>query len=258
MHPLLRNFGEEMNAVLVRLLAYASGVAILALIAADVFVGVRPVAAPSAIRHGTWTVAVRPNAAFSLPLTEFNSKTNTYEIYRHPEGGRRDVLSWFEPGTETPTAQIEIYRPGGELADFGPPSLEIAQRAGLAGPHQVQAAGVVGSKFGPVALLAFAAPGADDARPCLGFMLPFEGARTAITGWFCAAGMPLRTLAACALDRLTLVAAGSDPRLAELFARAELKRGACTSSGTQHMAQLNTDWITALDGPQLRGRLVRD
>ncbi|TAK46834.1 MAG: hypothetical protein EPO23_14360 [Xanthobacteraceae bacterium] len=259
MHPLLRNFGDEFNAVLVRLLAYASGLAILALIAADVVGGgVGGAAAPVPEPQARWSAAVRPHAAFSLPLTELNTKTIAYEILRHPEGGRRDILSWSEPGAARPLARVEIYRPGGEIAGFGPAATAIAERAGLSGPDRVQAAGVVGSKFGPVGLLGFDGD-SPEAAQCLGFMLPFESARAAVTGWFCGANAAaVRTLAACALDRLTLVAAGSDARLAELFARAELKRGACASSGQPVVAQANADWITAPDAPQLRGRLARD
>lgn len=273
MHPLLRNFGDEMNAVLVRLLAYASGLAILALIAADVLVGspetslthLRSIAVEATPQPSLWQAAARPHAAIALPIAELNAKTNTYDILRHPEGGRRDVISWFAAGDRKPLGQLELYRPGGELAEFGPASAEIAQRAGLTDPDQIQAAGVVITKFGPVALLGFR-PGAPasgqdvgpDARQCLGFMVPFENPRSAILGWFCQTGTPPRTLAACALDRLTLVASGSDARMAEIFARAELKRGSCGSAGLQAMAQAQADWITSLDAPQLRGRLTRD
>jgi hypothetical protein len=52
---------------------------------------------------------------------------------------------------------------------------------------------------------------------------------------------------ACALDRLTMLSAGNDPRLAELFARAELKRAGCSNSAAA------PDWVTATGEPQLRG-----
>jgi hypothetical protein len=52
------------------------------------------------------------------------------------------------------------------------------------------------------------------------------------------------------LNRLTLLSAGNDPKLAELFARAELRRGDCAVSGTQ---ALSADWLTGTDNPRLRG-----
>ena len=54
------------------------------------------------------------------------------------------------------------------------------------------------------------------------------------------------------LNRLILLTAGNEPKLAELFARAELKRGRCavaTASAT------SADWVTGLENPRLRGSL---
>ena len=50
-----------------------------------------------------------------------------------------------------------------------------------------------------------------------------------IDGWYCSAGDEAvdRTTLACALDRLTMLSAGGDAKLAGLFARAELKRTFC-------------------------------
>jgi hypothetical protein len=49
-----------------------------------------------------------------------------------------------------------------------------------------------------------------------------------------------------------LLTAGNDAKLAELFARAELKRGSCAASAT---AATSADWVTATENPLLRGRL---
>jgi hypothetical protein len=51
------------------------------------------------------------------------------------------------------------------------------------------------------------------------------------------------------LNRLMLLTSGNEPKLAELFAKAELKRGNCTSAATL------TDWITDTGNPHLRGPL---
>ena len=57
--------------------------------------------------------------------------------------------------------------------------------------------------------------------------------------------VPARAAAvACMLNRLTLMAAGNDARLAELFAHAELKRAEC-----------RTDWVSGSDRPSLRGAI---
>ena len=53
------------------------------------------------------------------------------------------------------------------------------------------------------------------------------------------------------LNRLVLLTAGNDPKLAELFARAELKRGSCAAA----TSAVSADWVTAAQNPLLRGRL---
>jgi hypothetical protein len=52
------------------------------------------------------------------------------------------------------------------------------------------------------------------------------------------------------LDWLTLLASGNEPKLAELFARAELKRSGCGGA-----TSVSVDWITGVEDPRLRGRL---
>jgi hypothetical protein len=59
-----------------------------------------------------------------------------------------------------------------------------------------------------------------------------------------------RAAIGCVLSRLILLTAGNDPKLAELFARAELKRGSCAPSAT---SVASPDWVTAAENPLLRG-----
>jgi len=68
-------------------------------------------------------------------------------------------------------------------------------------------------------------------------------------GWTCQGdSLPARRSAiGCILSRLILLTAGNDPKLAELFARAELKRGSCTASAA------SADWVTGAKNPRLRG-----
>jgi hypothetical protein len=54
------------------------------------------------------------------------------------------------------------------------------------------------------------------------------------------------------LNRLTLLSAGNDPKLAELFARAELRRGSCATAAT---SASSANWVTETENPQLRGGL---
>ena len=92
---------------------------------------------------------------------------------------------------------------------------------------------------------------------CLRVTRQFDDPRLAINGQFCNAGLELvdRRMVACALDRLTLLSAGSDPKLGALFARAELKRNFCGQNSVFVAATpKRTDWIEAGPDPKLRGR----
>ena len=67
------------------------------------------------------------------------------------------------------------------------------------------------------------------ARHCLGFARTYDDPRLQLSGWFCQGGADLiePSTLACALDRLTLLAAGSEPKVGALFAQAELNRSFC-------------------------------
>src|SRR5262245_47633179 len=70
------------------------------------------------------------------------------------------------------------------------------------------------SKFGPLTLVSFlTAKGTQ--RSCLAFMRTYSDPRVQLSGWFCQGGMEFikQNTLACALDRLTLLAAGSEPKL---------------------------------------------
>ena len=57
--------------------------------------------------------------------------------------------------------------------------------------------------------------------------------------------------AACLSNRPVLLNAGNDAGLAELFARAELRRPDCASGGAREAG----DWIVSAQNPRLRGAL---
>ena len=174
-------------------------------------------------------------------------KTDSYEILRHPEGGRKDILRWAAGG-EKPFVELEIYRPGGELTELGPAIAEIADRMDPGGAHESEAAGVIDSKFGTVTLLR----PAGGAPACLGFMTHLDQPDLRISGWSCQGDtLPARRAAVgCILNRLPLLNAGNEPKLAELFARAELKRGSCAAAPASTDA---ASWVTDSENPRLRG-----
>ncbi len=252
-HPALRSFADECCGVLARLVAYVGALALIAIIGLSLWdeLPLKGLGDPSA--KSAWIMASRANPAFAVSQFDLSGKTESYEILRHVDGGRKDVLRWAAQG-EKPIAEIEIYRPGRELSQSGPPIAEIAARMDPNGMRELQAAGVIDSKFGAVTLLGLSDRDGQ-ARPCLGFMKGFERPNVRISGWSCQGDtLPARRAAiGCMLDRLILLAAGNDLKLAELFAHAELKRGNCVPPSAAPARP--ADWVTGAQDPRLRGSL---
>ena len=263
-HPALRSFADECGAVAVRIMAYICGLAVLAVLAVDLF-SAAPVAANTqmpALRG--WTPASRPHPAFAISKLDLSDRTDAYEILRHPEGGRKDTLRWALAATEPPTAEVEIYRPGGELDGFAAADADVAAR--MAGhpagdvTGDIEPAGVIDTKFGPVTLLRLSGAALPGKQACLGFVKTFTAPNLRISGWACQADTLAgqRAFLGCTLNRLTLLSAGNDPRMAELFARAELKRDTCNAMTTASAKWASANWIATHDAPTRRGRLTQD
>ena len=251
-HPALYSFADECTCVLARLIAYVGTLALIAIIGVSLWDQLPLRGFGDAAAKAAWSPAARSYPAFAVSQFDSPGKTEAYEILRHPDGGRKDVIRWAAQG-EKPVAELEIYRPGGELSGSGPPIAEIAARMDPEGMRELQAAGVIDSKFGTVTLLGLTDLGGD-ARPCLGFMKGIDG-HLRISGWSCQGdNLPARRAAiGCILDRLVLLTAGNDPKLAELFAHAELKRGSCAPTSAQPVT--SADWVTGTQNPRLRGSL---
>jgi hypothetical protein len=95
---------------------------------------------------------------------------------------------------------------------------------------------------------------ADAARSCLGFIKRLDEPNLRISGWSCQGdALPARRAAiGCILSRLILLTAGNEPKLAELFARAELRRGSCAAATA---SAASVDWVIGAENPRLRGTL---
>jgi hypothetical protein len=254
-HPALTSFADECCATLARLVAYVGMLALLVIVGLHLWNELPEADAPeSAVRKG-WSLALRSHPAFAVSSFDLSEKTEAYEIFRHPEGGRKDVLHWSAEG-DKPVAELEIYRPGGEF-DPDAASAEIVARINPVDTGELETAGVIDSKFGTVTLLRVSGR-AEGPKSCLGFIKRLINhlgdADLQISGWSCRGdGLPARrAIIGCMFDRLTLLTAGNEPNLAELFARAELKRGTCTGAAP---SPTSLDWVTATENPRLRGRL---
>ena len=253
-HPALTSFADECYATLARLIAYVGALALFVIVGAHFFDQWQFDTATEPADQPGFTLAQRSRPAFAVNSLDFLEESESYEVFRHPAGGRKDVFHWGQPG-EKPAAELEIYRPGGEFDPTEPRAANLAVRmaaeASQEGPPELETAGVIDSKFGSMALLR--RPGhADAARSCLGFIKQFDDPALQISGWSCqgATLAARRSAIGCVLDRLTLLASGNEPKLAELFARAELRRSGCRSAKT-----VSVDWVTGVENPRLRGPL---
>jgi len=125
--------------------------------------------------------------------------------------------------------EIEIYRAGHEIGYFADPrATTLTNAEELAPINAGLAEKSLASKFGSITTVTFAASKGTP-RSCLGFVRAYHDPRLQLSGWFCQGGgefIDHNTLA-CALDRLTLLPAGSEPKIAVPFARAELNRSYC-------------------------------
>ena len=249
--PLLTSFVDEVCGTLARLCAYLMTLVLMAILGIALFDALPDATATDPVKGG-WSLAERSARAFAVSQVNFHDKTEVYEIFRHPEGGRKDVFQW-SGADRTPVAGLEIYRPGDELHQAGAAAAEIAAKMDPDSARRLEAAGIIDSKFGTVALLR-PTGSTDAAGSCLGFIKQMEDPAMWISGWSCQGdNLPARCAAVgCMLNRLVLLTAGNDAKLAELFARAELRRSACAASSTPAQS---ADWLTGADNPRLRGAL---
>lgn len=229
MHPALHSWREELPAYFVRALAYVGGLAALSILAADFFQSPPVTNAIKPVHRLDWIEIERPFPAFDLSIPEAQGQPSGYAIRRHAEGnGRKDILTLGAPDAASPFLQVEIYRPGSEPVNAAGAAAEIAAGAAALGPVSVtQNDEPLASKFGPLTIVGFETS-SGTARHCLGFVRAYDDPNLRLSGWFCQGdAFVAQSTLACALDRLTLLSAGSEPKVGALFAQAELNRSYC-------------------------------
>jgi hypothetical protein len=247
-HLALANFADEVVGTLARLFLYVGTLALFAILALAGLGQLPDMRDDEPASKPDWAAADRSHPAFTLSRLDTSEKTASYTILRHPEGGRRDVMRWAGDA-DKPVAELEIYREGNEFDVTRSATSGLAAQMGLGAATTLEQAGLIDTKFGPVAL--FRPSGTADGSPsCLGYLKRNEEPGLQISGFSCQGDtMPARRAAiACTLNRLTLLTSGNEPKLAELFAHAELKRRACDPGGP-------ADWLLGAANAQLRGAL---
>ncbi|MCK1358607.1 hypothetical protein [Bradyrhizobium sp. 199] len=247
-HLALAAFADEVVGTLARLFAYVGTLALLCILGLAALGQLPDQRDDEPAPRPGWSVADRSRPAFALSKLDSSEKTASYSILRHPEGGRRDVMRWTGPAEQV-LAELEIYREGGEFDVTRPATEDLAVQMGLGAATPLEQAGLIETKFGAVALFRPVAA-MEGARACLGYLKRSEEPALQISGFSCQGDtLPARRAAiACTLNRLTLLTSGNEPKLADLFARAELKRRGCDLAGSP-------DWLLGAANAQLRGTL---
>ncbi|UPJ50018.1 hypothetical protein IVB30_00825 [Bradyrhizobium sp. 200] len=245
----LASFVDEVCGTLARLCAYLMALALMAICGIALWQHLPDLSDAMAMETPSkdgWSLAARPVPAFAVSQFIFSGKTEAYEIFRHPEGGRKDVFRW-SGSAGTLVAELEIYRPGGEIDQVGSDGARTAPD----GMRDLEAAGIIDSKFGAVSLFR-SAGGAEAGRACVRFFKRVGDSGVQFSGWSCLGGdlAARRAAIGCMLNRLVLLSAGNDTKLAQLFAHAEIRRSDCAASGTPARS---ADWLTGADNPHLRG-----
>jgi len=234
MHPALHSWRDELPTALVRLLAYLGGAGLLSIAAAQFFQSATVLETIKSSPRSEWIEVDRPFPAFALAIPEAADAPLAYAIRRHAQGGgRKDILTLGDPDGTAPALRVEIYRAGSEVTAFAGPEATIAGAAAAMEPADLRREDEpLASKFGPLTILTFEAK-KNAARRCLAFVRDFDDPQLQLSGWFCQGGDFIeRSTLACALDRLTLLAAGSEPKIGALFAQAELNRSYCGQRDT--------------------------
>ncbi len=247
-HLALARFADEVVGTLAHLFAYVGALALFAILALTALGQLPSPRDDEPAEKPGWSVADRSHPAFAVSRINSSDKTASYVILRHPEGGRRDVMRWTNEAGK-PVAELDIYREGGEFDLARPAAADLAVQMGLGTASPLEQAGLIATKFGPVAL--FRPTGTTEgARACLGYLKRSEEPALQISGFSCLGDtLPARRAAiACTLNRLTLLTSGNEPKLAELFAHAELKRRGCGPADS-------SDWLLGAANAQLRGAL---
>ena len=193
-HPKLTSFADEFCATLARLFAYVGVLALVGILGVHAWDNLQIDLTADASPPPGWSVADRSYPAFALSPPDVGDKSekpDTYVILRHSGGGRKDVLRWSSP-EERPAAELEIYRPGSEYGPISSARAELAARMATPGTT-LEAAGVIESKFGSVALLRPAGE-REGTGSCLGFLKRIDGPALQMSGWSCLPRAMIRNL----------------------------------------------------------------
>jgi hypothetical protein len=245
-----------------RALAWISGAFMAAILVQDLL---GPTPAISSVElpdaRPAWIEIANPYGAFALESHALEGLQQSYKVRRHRDSGaRQDILTFGTVDGPGAYARVALHRIGDEpLLSTDPLDLAVAIAAGssidarLTGP-----VGELKTKFGTLPIIDMYVWGREGPRACMAVAGAWREPQFNLVAWWCNPGWELvqRGQVACLLDRLMLMSAGGDGKLAEFFARAERTREVCgTTPILGSTPKRPDDWIFAKAEPKLRGRL---
>jgi hypothetical protein len=218
---------------------------------------------PTPEAHPAWIDVPRAIGAFAVAMQGLDPTQSSYLVRRHRDGGgRKDLMTFGAAGDKSAYVRIQLYRPGTEGEVIADPLDAVAA---LAGDSKIDAelsetASKLTTKFGELSVIDMNVTSADETRACVAVAGAWDDPRFGLVAWWCNTGpeiVPHGQLA-CLVDRLTMMSAGGDDRLASFFAKAELKRNFCGVAVPILAAtpKRPDDWISQKTAPQLRGRIA--
>jgi hypothetical protein len=183
-----------------------------------------------------WAPVRRPVRIFHLEAPELDHTELDYQVNARGRETRQDVLIWAPKADRPargPNATLIIERYEAAQPTQRPFFADIARRAAqhhLAVDRMAEPADMR-SKFGAIQVAESQITIEGEARACMAFRRLDTGG-IVIAGWFCPPRQRVmdRVALACFLNRLDLVAAGTDRALRAIFAEAERQRGSCASA----------------------------
>ena len=245
-----------------RLLAFASILFMASIIGRDL---IAPTPANSSVtrlpERPLWNEIARAQGAFALESPVLEGLELSYLVRRHRVGGgRKDLMTWGSVDGDGAYMRVVLYRPGTESAFLDDP-LDIATALAAESGIDAELSGAAGelkTKFGDLPIVNMHTWGKNGPRACMAVAHSWNEPRLSLVAWWCNRDWQLvqRGHVACLMDRLMLMSAGGNGKLAAFFARAERERESCGTTpilGTT--PKRPDDWIFAKADPPLRGRL---
>ncbi len=240
-----RVLAREIGAVAIRLAAYLGTLALIAAAALQLLPATEGFSRATEPPRQQWIEVERPHQAFAIAVPATAGAQQSYRVMRDPAAdARRDIIGLHGGGRD---AIIEIKRSGRARAVADDPASDVIVRAAAAmgTVADVALAPPVETRFGEVTLVDFTIVKGERRRGCVGFVRPIAVPPLQIAGWVCQAGpgMVARPAVVCALDKLTLLSAGGDRGLAQVFAQAELGPALCPPSQARPATGGLSAWI---------------